>query len=69
MDKPYRWGDVTPPAVLVIKKRRQYRGSQLYQTIKRGRRDKAEEGRAIDSSMPWHVELSPCPRALCPPAV
>ena len=42
MDKPYRWGDVTPPAVQVIKKRRQYRASSLYEIVKRGRRRDAE---------------------------
>lgn len=59
MSNPYRWGDVAPPAVQKIKARREYRASSLYQTIKRGRRQRIEETAVLLTSAgqkPWDTE-------------
>lgn len=30
MAEPYRWGDVPPPAAMRLRKRREFRGSELF---------------------------------------
>jgi hypothetical protein len=42
MANPYRWGDVTPARALELKRRREYRASQLFSGLK------ARRGEAFD---------------------
>ncbi|MFD1839130.1 hypothetical protein [Paracidovorax cattleyae] len=46
MTKPYRWGDVAPPAVQEMQKRRRYRASEFFARLKRGRGEKFDQERS-----------------------
>lgn len=48
MTKPYRWGDVAPPAVQEMQKRRRYRASEFFARLKRGRGEKFDQERSAE---------------------
>ena len=66
MAEAYRFNGPVPEAVKQLRDRRAYRGSQLYQTIKRGRRMDAEAKRGcsicfLEASQP--IRLSTIPQS------
>jgi hypothetical protein len=52
MASPYRWGDVTPPRALELKRRREYRGSEFFARVKARRGEEFDQERAATSSAP-----------------
>lgn len=66
MHKPYRWGDVPPPAVQRLSDRRRYRDSEFFVSLKKRRRDLAIADSTLRECGP-SVEPSSRPEA-CPPS-
>ena len=64
MADPYRFGGPIPESVQRLRKRREWRASSLYATVKRGR----ARDRAAATSVTSRAEQSPHPLAECPPA-
>ncbi len=66
MHKPYRWGDVPPPAVRRLSDRRRYRDSEFFVNLKKRRRDAAIADSTLRECGP-SAEPSPRPE-VCPPS-
>lgn len=66
MHKPYRWGDVPPPAVQRLSDRRRYRDSEFFVNLKKRRRDAANADSTLRGCGP---SAGPSSRPeVCPPS-
>lgn len=64
MVEPYRFNGPVPEAVKQLRDRRRFRGSQLYETVKRGRRRDAEK--RMNSAISLSVQQLQSSSGNCP---